>query len=145
MGASIAAVITAAGVSRRMGGTKKEYRNLGEGFVDEEGNPLSVLGASVLAFSSCPEIEYLVITVPADPVNGEMAARSALPASVSRKDFRPKVIFVPGSVTRRGSVHNALKLLAAYPVDYTLIHDGARPWLAPDLIHDLIAADWRRR
>ncbi|MDR1173997.1 MAG: 2-C-methyl-D-erythritol 4-phosphate cytidylyltransferase, partial [Treponema sp.] len=60
----IAAIITAAGFSRRMGGLKKEYLPLSPEQPGPDGKPLSVLGAAVLAFASSPRISRLVITVP---------------------------------------------------------------------------------
>jgi len=137
-GRTIAAVITAAGSSTRMGGIKKEYRPLQDGRVDAEGKPLTVLGSAVLAFASCPDIAYIVITVPTNPEIGELKARSALPALPETSAQKPKILFIPGAGTRRASVHHALALLSAYEVDYVLIHDGARPWVQPSLIEGLI-------
>jgi 2-C-methyl-D-erythritol 4-phosphate cytidylyltransferase/2-C-methyl-D-erythritol 4-phosphate cytidylyltransferase/2-C-methyl-D-erythritol 2,4-cyclodiphosphate synthase len=139
-GRTIAAVITAAGASTRMGGIKKEYRPLGDGRVDAEGKPITVLGSAVLAFASCPDIAYIVITVPNNPENGEIKARSCLPALPDGLAKKPKILFVPGAGSRRASVHHALALLTAYDVDYVLIHDGARPWVQTSLIQRLIDA-----
>lgn len=136
-GRTIAAVITAAGASTRMGGIKKEYRVLGDGRVDAEGRPLTVLGSAVLAFASCPDIEYIVITVPNNPETGEIQARSSLPALPQNLIKKPNILFVPGAGSRRASVHHALALLTAYDVDYVLIHDGARPWVQTELIQRL--------
>jgi len=135
---TIAAVITAAGASTRMGGIKKEYRPLGDGSIDGAGKPLTVLGSAVLAFAACPDISYIVITVPSNPETGEMKAREALPVFPESYSHKPKILFVPGSSTRRSSVHHALELLKAYQVDYVLIHDGARPWVTTTLIQRTI-------
>jgi len=128
----IAAVICAAGSSARMGGVKKEYLPL-------PGNPdsLSVLGAAVSAFAAVPEISPIVIVVPEEAETGEAAARNALlPEILNGTD--PIVRFVIGGSTRRASVFNALRALAADAPDYVLIHDGARPWVSPDLIERAI-------
>jgi 2-C-methyl-D-erythritol 4-phosphate cytidylyltransferase len=134
----IAAVITAAGSSSRMGGLKKEYRPLGEGLADDAGKPLTVLGAAVRAFAASGRISLIVITVPPDPAAGEFAARQALPNGFSTE--APPVLFVPGGSTRRSSVHHALSLLEAYKPGYVLIHDGARPWVDAALIERTIEA-----
>ncbi|MCA1948951.1 MAG: 2-C-methyl-D-erythritol 4-phosphate cytidylyltransferase, partial [Treponema sp.] len=126
------------GASTRMGGVKKEYRPLGDGIYDSAGKPLSVLGSAVLAFAACPEIDPIVITVPHNSETGEAAARAVLPAFPEHIVKKPKILFVPGSNTRRASVHHALALLSAYNVDYVLIHDGARPWVQPALIQQII-------
>jgi 2-C-methyl-D-erythritol 4-phosphate cytidylyltransferase len=138
----VAAVITAAGSSRRMlrqgeqSPLKKEYRPL-PGVLDDEGKPLTVLGAAVRAFASVPVIKHIVITVPAD---GEIDARASLPAALLKAGSQPGILFVPGGHTRRGSVHHALALLSAYNPGYVLIHDGARPWVDRDLIERAIEA-----
>ncbi|AEJ20232.1 IspD/TarI family cytidylyltransferase [Gracilinema caldarium] len=137
-GRTIAAVITAAGASSRMGGIKKEYHLLGDGRLDGAGKPLTVLGSAVLAFAACSDISYIVITVPSNPETGEMKARQALPVFPGTLSPKQKIIFVPGSNTRRSSVHHALELLKAYHVDYVLIHDGARPWVQTPLIQRTI-------
>ncbi|WP_251106208.1 IspD/TarI family cytidylyltransferase [Breznakiella homolactica] len=117
-----------------MGGVKKEYRCLNDAAGGSPGNPLTVLGAAVTAFASVPGISYIVITVPPDPEQGEFAARKALPPHLTAQNSSPKLLFVPGGLSRRESVHHALSLLAAYPVSHVLIHDGARPWVSRDLI-----------
>jgi 2-C-methyl-D-erythritol 4-phosphate cytidylyltransferase len=148
--AALAAIITAGGSSSRMnagsagGKIKKEYLPLGHDFLDDDGKPLTVLGASLSAFAAFPEIKTIVITVPAD---GELAARNAVPArffaatgSGEGPCNKPRILFVPGGPTRRSSVHHALSLLAAYNPAFVLIHDGARPWVDHSLIERVIAA-----
>jgi 2-C-methyl-D-erythritol 4-phosphate cytidylyltransferase len=128
---------------------KKEYMFLGNGCLDDEGRPLTVLGSAVCAFALFPQINVIVITVPPDAESGEAAARASLPARFFRSSgaaggsssrSAPRVLFVPGGKTRRVSVHHALSLLAAYKPDYVLIHDGARPWVSAGLIERTLEA-----
>jgi len=142
---SIAAIITAAGSSSRIG-VKKEYRLVGDK-TDTEGKPLTVLGKTALAFAACSRIDTVVITVPPfdkgmgrDPNQGEIAARDSLPACLLRPQARPRFLFVPGGPTRRCSVHHALSLLESSHPKYVLIHDGARPWVEPALIDQVTDA-----
>ena len=128
---SIAAVICAAGASRRMGGVKKEFLPL-----KESGSALTVLGAAVFAFASVPSIKTIVIAI---PENGEQAARQALPPELLSKK-RPAIRFVPGGKTRCASVYRSLSLLAVDNPRYVLIHDGARPWITPAFIEKVIEA-----
>ena len=140
---SVAAVICAAGSSSRMGGKKKEYMLLPSPPDFHSQSPLSVLGAAVCAFASCPRIGPIVITVPPDLENGEAAARASLPPELFTGDEHPRVFFVPGGHTRRASVHKALSFLdasAGSRVSYVLIHDGARPWIKQTLIKSVIEA-----
>ncbi|MDR2553151.1 MAG: 2-C-methyl-D-erythritol 4-phosphate cytidylyltransferase [Treponema sp.] len=138
MAPSIAAIITAAGSSSRIG-VKKEYRLVGDK-TDSEGKPLTVLGKAALAFAACSRINTVVITVPQDPNLGEFAARDSLPTRLLKHRARPHFLFVPGGPTRRSSVHHALSLLEGYKPGYVLIHDGARPWVEPALIDQVIDA-----
>ena len=126
---SVAAVICAAGSSSRMGTGKKEYLPLpGE-------SRLTVLGAAVAAFASCPRIETIVVTVPAGE---EAAARSCLPEELLSREGG--VLFVEGGPSRRSSVYKALSLLEPYHPTHVLIHDGARPWVKRDLIERCMEA-----
>jgi len=130
---NIAVVICAAGASSRMKTEglptrKKEYQKLSNGN--------TVLETAVNAFTRVPSVRVIVISV---PENDENAARSALPASLLKSET-PKILFVTGGSTRRRSVFNALRLLADFSPDYALIHDGARPWVSPSLIENIIAA-----
>jgi 2-C-methyl-D-erythritol 4-phosphate cytidylyltransferase/2-C-methyl-D-erythritol 4-phosphate cytidylyltransferase/2-C-methyl-D-erythritol 2,4-cyclodiphosphate synthase len=98
-----------------------------------------VLGSAVSVFSGSPRIGLIVITVPANAEDGEYAARRALPESLFNEN-RPSIVFVPGGGTRRMSVHHALSTLAGFGPAYVLIHDGARPWVSPDLVERVIDA-----
>jgi 2-C-methyl-D-erythritol 2,4-cyclodiphosphate synthase len=122
-----------------------------EGRFDDEGKPLTVLGAAVSAFAACAEIKIIVIAVPPGAETGEFAARKALPSrclyspGTGGGDGGPLVLFVPGGKNRRASVHHALSLLAAYHPSHVLIHDGARPWVEASLIRRTMAAAARYR
>jgi 2-C-methyl-D-erythritol 4-phosphate cytidylyltransferase len=138
-GASVAAIICAAGSSSRIGGIKKEYRPLPGGRPDgpADGN-LTVLGSAVSVFASVPEIRNIVIAV---PDNGNAAVK-ALPPELLVENARAKIYFVRGGSTRQASVFNALTLLSEKVFGgapgFVLIHDGARPWLSVSLIERVI-------
>jgi 2-C-methyl-D-erythritol 4-phosphate cytidylyltransferase len=133
----ISAIITAAGSSSRMGGTKKEYLPLrSPPSAGRELSGLTVLGSAALSFAASGRIGHLVITVPA--AGGEAETRASLPPGLLEPGARPRILFVPGGPTRRSSVHHGLSLLSAYNPDYVLIHDGARPWISPALIETII-------
>jgi 2-C-methyl-D-erythritol 4-phosphate cytidylyltransferase len=48
--------------------------------------------------------------------------------------------FTDGGETRQESVFNGLREFLDDPPDFILIHDGARPWIQPDLIRRILAA-----
>ena len=117
----VAVVITAAGSSTRMGGNiKKEYLPLGDG---------TVLSTCIKAFQSALDNPEIIITIP--PAGIKEAQKAAVGYKVS---------FVEGSDTRQKSVFNALESIKqqAFCTDYVLIHDGARPFITPELINDVL-------
>ena len=132
----IAVIITAAGSSTRMGGTKKEYLPLGDG---------TVLSACVKAFESASKnqekpfnISHIIVTV---PMNGTNEAVEAVSAFFNFDDeMKEKVDYVQGGYTRQKSVLNALEHIKKNPVqpDYVLIHDGARPFVTEQIIQHVI-------
>jgi 2-C-methyl-D-erythritol 4-phosphate cytidylyltransferase len=117
-----AAIITAAGLSSRMGpGLKKELRII-------DGKP--VIGMCIEAFRRCECFSTIVVTHPA-------GRREAMESAL--KEDGASVRWVAGGVTRQESVYNALEELATAPPDIVLIHDGARPWVTPELILSVLA------
>jgi 2-C-methyl-D-erythritol 4-phosphate cytidylyltransferase len=112
-----AAIVTAAGQSRRFGGgMKKEY--------------LAFSGGTVLSAACAPFVDpdlfvSLVVTI---PQGDESKAREAL-AGFTRLE---EILFVPGGETRQASVLAALRALREADPEIVLIHDGARPWCTPD-------------
>jgi 2-C-methyl-D-erythritol 4-phosphate cytidylyltransferase/2-C-methyl-D-erythritol 4-phosphate cytidylyltransferase/2-C-methyl-D-erythritol 2,4-cyclodiphosphate synthase len=128
-----AVVIAAAGSSSRIGGIKKEYRQLK---TSDNGMPETVLGTAARAFASVPSVEIIVIVI---PENGENDARSTLPPEILSAE-KPRLFFVSGGNSRRASVFNALSFLAEYNPRFVLIHDGARPWVSPSLIEQILDA-----
>ncbi len=117
-----AAVVTAAGASTRMGGTKKEF--------------LSLDGVPVLALAVRPFLagaRRVVVTLPP----GRLAeAATLLEAHVDLA----ALALVEGGATRQESVRLGLLALADDPPDLVLIHDGARPRLSADLVARVLAA-----
>ena len=133
----IAAVICAAGSSKRMHGQKKEYLKLPSqpNKKAQTKNPLTVLGSSVSAFARCDGIFPIVIVLtPGD----ESAGKSCIAADLLAEDGR--ILFVSGGKTRRASVYNALSFLEPYKPSMVLLHDGARPWIERGLIERIIEA-----
>ena len=128
---SICIIITAAGSSTRMGGSvKKEYLPLGKG---------TVLSASVNAFEDACKNRFdllkIIITIPAN--NEEQALKAINPTD----ELKKKLAFVTGSDTRQKSIFNALEYVAQSGElpKYVLIHDGARPFISPDVIQNVIS------
>ena len=116
---SIAAIIVAAGRGTRAGaGAPKQWRSLG-------GRP--VLERTVSCFQRADIARIIVVLHPDDMITGLNL-------------FGGRVTLVAGGETRSGSVRNALESLDPKEISKVLIHDGARPFVDPDLISRVIDA-----
>ena len=118
----VTALIVCAGRGTRMGpGAPKQYRPLG-GTV--------VLRHTALAFRLHPAITGIAVVIHRDDSALYEAATEGL-------DLAPPIA---GGATRDASVRLGLEALAADPPDLVLIHDGVRPFVAPETISAVIAA-----
>ena len=132
-----AAVITAAGKSERMKiGTKKEYLKL-----PEYGEGVTVLSECLFKFLQTGLFSVLAITLPANDIpeiNNLIFNDKRIKKTLLEKNT--KIIFTAGADTRQASVFNALTELEELKekneadFNFVLIHDGARPWVSPELI-----------
>ena len=116
-----AAIIAAGGSGLRMGGS------LPKQFIALHGMPILVL--TVSRFLQVPALRTIVVVVPAD-YRDEAARllRDFLPAGEQHR-----LLLVNGGATRQESVRHGL---AALPptTEIILVHDGARPFVTPELI-----------
>lgn len=121
-----AALICAAGSGLRAGaGEPKQFRTIG-------GRPMLALAAE--AFLDHPDVDRLTIVVGADQLDAYEAVTA---------DFagHPKLSAPAiGGATRQASVRAGLAALGPEAPDIVLVHDAARPFLAPGLIARAIAA-----
>ncbi len=116
------ALIVAAGRGSRFGGPlPKQYATLG-------GMP--VLRRTVLAFSRHPAIRAVRVVIHPDD-------RPYYDAAIAGLDLAAPIV---GGSTRQESVRLGLEALAAAEPDLVLIHDAARPLVAPAVIHRTLAA-----
>ena len=123
--ARTAAIIVAAGSSRRMQGINKTWAML-------SGKPL--LAHSIGACEQSGLIDDIVVVLAQDA----LAEGRQLCQSEGWQHIRA---LVPGGPRRRDSVLAGLEALNSATIpDYVLIHDGARPFLAPGLIERGLAA-----
>jgi len=70
----------------------------------------------------------------------EIAGFRARLESEAKDVLKKKVELVAGGEHRQQSVENALKAVAAAPDDIVLVHDAVRPFVAPQIIQEVIAA-----
>lgn len=85
------------------------------------------------ALRACPEIAEIVLVVAAEDV--ERARRSLIRGGTVGQglDFRPSERVVGGGADRMASVRAGLAEVSATS-DVVLVHDGARPFLTPELV-----------
>jgi 2-C-methyl-D-erythritol 4-phosphate cytidylyltransferase / 2-C-methyl-D-erythritol 2,4-cyclodiphosphate synthase len=116
----VAAIIVAAGSGTRFG-SQKQLVMLG-------GKPLFL--HSLLIFAAHPQVTDIVVAVPED-LRQEIHDLTAAIAP-------PPILIVTGGITRQRSVENTLQALEYEADDIVLIHDAARPFVEPTMIHDLL-------
>jgi 2-C-methyl-D-erythritol 4-phosphate cytidylyltransferase len=99
-------------------------------FLPMGGVPL--LGHTLRIFEACSAIAELVVLAP--PGDGVRLAEELAESFASRKVSR----IIAGGAERQDSVYLGLKALGSQ-TDLVLIHDGARPFVTPDLIEQVAA------
>ncbi len=112
----VAAIIVAAGSSRRMGNIDKIFAQLG-------GTP--VLARTVDVFDQCPLIDEIAIVL--SQSNIDRGRRL-----VEEKGWSKVAAVCRGGERRQDSVQEGLKRLSG--CQWVVIHDGARPFVQADLI-----------
>lgn len=121
---SVFAIIPAAGAGRRMGGeTPKLLLTL-------RGRP--VLAHTLSAFERASQVEGVVV------VASESALETCRRQVVERFGFRKVTALVAGGTERQDSVRAGMEAVRGQ-AEIVVVHDGARPFVTPDLIDASIA------
>lgn len=144
---NISLILTAAGLSTRMGTNKKKEFLVVPNPLYKEQIGTTVLSACAFsflqAFKQAPSHKFpqIIITI---PENQEKAAKEALFSNALIQQFIEdlscKLVFITGSDTRQKSIFEALKYLnkESPKTDIVLIHDAARPWISLQVINNVI-------
>jgi 2-C-methyl-D-erythritol 4-phosphate cytidylyltransferase/2-C-methyl-D-erythritol 2,4-cyclodiphosphate synthase len=118
----VTAIVAAGGRGQRFGGgVPKQLVGVG-------GRP--ILERSVAAFLSHPDVDALVVALPADLVGEPPAYLRAAPKPIR---------IVAGGVRRQDSVYHAFQVVSEES-EVIVVHDAARPFPSADLIARTIAA-----
>ena len=129
---SHAVIVTAAGSSERFkqSGTKLQKKEFV--LIDDR----SVLYHAVEPFMQTPQLKAVIVTYAPDYLEETEAALDNLMFA-----FPVPLFLVKGGQTRQQSVLKALEQLSfmELAIDYVAIHDGARPWVSPELIINTLA------
>ena len=125
----VTVLVPAAGRGVRMGGSRKQYRDLG-------GVPLLV--QTLRVFERHPRVDYIVVAAPEEDT--EWVA-----SDLHTRGFRKIHTVIPGGASRQASVAAALD--AAPPggsvssdMDIVLVHDAVRPFVPAECIDAVISA-----
>ena len=119
----VAAIIPAAGESRRMG------RSIRKPFLYLQGVP--ILALTLGSLMRYPVIEHFLVCL--RPEDMDLGKTGVLPHLPSEK----RITWVEGGRRRQDSVNHALSRVEA-DVDLVLIHDGVRPFVSRELIETAI-------
>lgn len=88
------------------------------------------------------KLKSIVVLVPNDDETAYLDANDAFFAggnvSLLVEQLTSRVDFIAGGNTRQESVKNALDFLKNQEPDFVAIHDGARPWVRPELIEECL-------
>lgn len=117
----VAVLVPAAGRGRRLGGTPKQFRTLGE-------RPLLV--QVLLLFDRHPAVGHIVVAVPEErvPNTGDRLRAEGLSTLTA---------VVGGGEHRQGSVRHALRAVPD-SVEVVLVHDAARPFVSAAQIQEVV-------
>lgn len=114
----VTVIVTAAGKGSRMGGDKpKQFLKIGA---------KTLLESAVKPFDELGEVDDIIIVAPQNHIE---LCRKLCSGFGKVRDI------VPGGKERQDSVNNALNFVEDGLV---LIHDGARPYVTPEIIKDVI-------
>ncbi len=123
----IAAIIAAAGLGTRMG------RQVPKTYLPLSGKP--ILAHTLKLFEAMPEIQEVTVVV--HPEDLDYCQENI----IARYNFKKVLRLVPGGKERQDSVYHALKALKNEDeLEIVLVHDGVRPFVTPDQIHQVIEA-----
>ncbi len=136
----VVVIIPAAGLGTRMApipaGAKGKHKRTppSKQFTELGGTP--ILLHTLRKFAGVDAVSEIWIALRENEIAGFRARLESEAEDVLKK----KVELVAGGEHRQQSVENALKAVAAAPDDIVLVHDAVRPFVAPQIIQEVIAA-----
>ncbi|MBF8293487.1 MAG: 2-C-methyl-D-erythritol 4-phosphate cytidylyltransferase [Bacteroidetes bacterium] len=119
----IFAIIPAAGLGKRLGGSVKKQ------FLLLRDKPIIV--HTLQRFEHCSEIDEIAIAVPEQSI-------AEMESLISHFRLHKVSMVTVGGEKRQDSVYNALRRFAFKPSDIVLVHDGVRPFIESKRIAHLI-------
>ena len=136
----VVVIIPAAGLGTRMAPmpsamdakTKKPHPS--KQFTDLGGTPILI--HTLRKFAAVESVSEIWLALRENEIEG---FRERL-ANEAKDVLKKKVELVVGGEHRQQSVEHALNAIAAAPDDIVLVHDAVRPFVTPEIIHEVIEA-----
>jgi 2-C-methyl-D-erythritol 4-phosphate cytidylyltransferase len=136
----VVVIIPAAGLGTRMAPmpsamdakTKKPHPS--KQFTDLGGIPILI--HTLRKFAAVEAVNEIWVALRENEIEG---FRERL-ANEAKDVLKKKVELVVGGEHRQQSVEHALNAIAAAPDDIVLVHDAVRPFVTPEIIHEVIEA-----
>jgi 2-C-methyl-D-erythritol 4-phosphate cytidylyltransferase len=119
------AIIAAAGQGTRLGAKRAKQ------FLELDGVPVII--HTLRRFEQCASVDEVIVVLPAPDVAGFLAM-------AGRYNLRKLARVVAGGQTRAESVWRGLQSVRAATAGIIAVHDGVRPFVAPDEISRVVAA-----
>jgi 2-C-methyl-D-erythritol 4-phosphate cytidylyltransferase len=129
------AIIPAAGLGTRMApaaSTKKPAAS--KQFTELAGTPILI--HTLRKFAASAELTEICIALRANEIEGFRARLEKEAKDILKK----KIHLVEGGEHRQQSVAHAMAAISAAADDIVLVHDAVRPFVTPEIIHDVIEA-----
>jgi 2-C-methyl-D-erythritol 4-phosphate cytidylyltransferase len=133
----VVVIIPAAGLGTRMAPaseSKRKKPSASKQFFELGGTP--VLIHTLRKFAASPDVSEIYVALRANEIAGFRARLEKEASDLARK----KIELVEGGEHRQQSVGNAMGAVSAAADDIVLVHDAVRPFVTPEIIHDVIEA-----
>lgn len=121
---AVTAIVPAAGLGRRMGGSRKPFLEIGY---------VPVIVHSLLLLQSIESITEIIPAVRPEDT-------SEIQAMIERYEITKAVRVAPGGAERQDSIFNALQLVDCKACGIVLVHDAVRPFADAAMVMQLINA-----
>jgi len=128
-------IIPAAGLGTRMatsGSGKKPSPS--KQFTELGGTPILI--RTLRQFVASSQVSEMWVALRKNEIEGFRARLESEAGDILRKPVQ----LVEGGEHRQHSVANALAAISAAPDDVVLVHDAVRPFVTPEIIHEVIVA-----
>jgi len=133
----VVVIIPAAGLGTRMAAPSSAAHSKkpapSKQFTELAGTPILI--HALRKFAASPEVAEICIAL-RESETAPFRARLEKDKDISRR----KIIFAVGGERRQDSVASALAGISAAPDDIILVHDGVRPFVTQEIIHEVIDA-----